>query len=154
MLARAVNMRHLAQAMFVLVIMCSMITTAVAQAVYKWTDATGVTHYSEQPPPQAVKAKQLQLKGAAPAPAVSAPSATPPPSAATALDAAKSDFRKQACTTANNNLKLLSGRRMVLDTDTVESPAGVEGAKMLSPEQREAAKSEAQQQIQQYCDRG
>ena len=149
-------MRHLMQVVLVSGLMCAVIASAVAQTVYKWTDASGVTHYSEQPPPQAVKAKQLQLKGAtpAPAPAESAPPTPPAQSAATALDAAKSDFRKQACTTANSNLKLLSGSSMVLDTGTTATSADVEGARILSPEQREAAKSEAQQQIQQYCDRG
>jgi hypothetical protein len=149
-------MRRPAQMVLVLVSMCAAITTVVAQSVYKWTDASGVTHYTEQPPPQAIKAKQLQLEGAAPAPEPAPAVSAPPPahSAATALDAAKSDFRKQACTTARNNLQLLSGSRMVLDTGTTQTPAGVDGARMLSPEQREAAKSDAQQQIQQFCDRG
>jgi hypothetical protein len=149
-------MRHLMQVVLVSGFMCGMVASAVAQTVYKWTDASGVTHYSEQPPPQTVKTKQLILKGTAPAPAESASvaPAPSPQSPATALDAAKSDFRKQACATANSNLKELSGSRMVLDTGTTENPAGVEGARILSPEQREAAKSEAQQQIQQYCDRG
>jgi hypothetical protein len=146
-------MRHLAQVGLVLAAMFGMAVSADAQTVYKWTDTVGVTHYSEQPPPGSVKAKQLQLNGT-PAPALATPASPPPQSAVTALDAAKSDFRKQACTTANSDLKLLSGRGTVLDTGTVQNPTGVDGAKILSPEQREAAKSEAQQQIQQFCDRG
>jgi hypothetical protein len=147
------NMRHQVQVGLMLVATCGVVDGAVAQTVYKWTDSTGVTHYSEQPPPVTAKARQLQLKEA-PAPEPAAAVSTPPQSTATALDAAKSDFRKQACTTANSDLKLLSGRGMVLDTGTLQNPTGVDGARMLSPEQREVAKSEAQQQIQQFCDRG
>ena len=133
-------MRLPAQVALVLVAMCAVVATAVAQSVYKWTDASGVTHYSEQPPPQAIEAKQLQLNGATPAPEPAPAASTPPSpqSTATALDAAKSDFRKQACATAQSNLKVLSGRGMVLDNGTLEKPAGIEGAKPLSPEQREA----------------
>jgi len=147
-------MRQLVPVTFVMTILCSVTAAAVAQAIYKWTDATGVTHYSEQAPPVAVKTKQLLLNAAVSA---STPATSAPPlsqSTATALDAAKSDYRKQACTTARGNLKLLSGRGMVLDTGTMQNPAGVDGARMLGSEQRDAARSDAQQQIQQFCDRG
>jgi hypothetical protein len=149
-------MRHLIQVVLVSGIMCSAIATVVGQTVYKWTDADGVTHYSEQPP-VAVKAKQLMLNGGVPA-SVSATAASVPASSqsatAGALDAARRDYPKQACASAQINLKQLSSDRMVLDSSTAESPPGAFGPRALTPEQRDAAKLKAQQQIQQYCERG
>jgi len=131
-----------------------LISSAMAQTYYKWTDASGVTHYGEQKP-AAVKAQALHLRtdGTGPAPATTA--AEPAPAdVATDLQAAKSDFRKQACTTARDNLRLLSGRAMVLDTGTVQNPDDITTATKLSTEQRAAAKADAQKQVHQYCDRG
>ncbi len=127
---------------------------ACAQTYYKWTDAQGVTHYSEQPP--AVKAKTIRLHAtgdSSPEPAAAATTASPGEVAA-ALGAAKSDYRKQSCATARNNLKLLSGQAMVLDAGTVANPAMVTGGRKLSAEQREAAKVNAQKQIQEFCEHG
>lgn len=125
-----------------------------AQTYYKWTDAQGVTHYSEQAPP--VKAKTIRLHAtgvSSPEPAAAATTAAPGAVTA-ALDAAKSDYRKQSCVTARNNLKLLSGQAMVLDAGTVANPAMVTGGRKLSAEQREAAKVKAQKQIQEFCEHG
>lgn len=126
---------------------------ASAQTYYKWTDAHGVTHYSAQQPP-AVKAQPLHLRGDAPAPAVAATVTPPPATTAQDLNAAKDDFRKQACTTARDNLRVLSGPSMVLDTGTLEHPDDVTTASKLSTEQRAAATVSAHRQIDQYCDRG
>lgn len=126
---------------------------ASAQTYYKWTDAKGVTHYSAQRPP-AVKAQPLHLRSAQSAPPAAATAAPPPASTANDLRAAKDDFAKQACATARENLRLLSGSAMVLDTGTLQHPGDVTTATKLSTEQREAAKAEAQKQIDQYCDRG
>lgn len=126
---------------------------ASAQTYYKWTDAKGVTHYSAQRPPT-VKAKSLHLRSDGPAPAAAATAAPPPATTANDLRAAKDDFAKQACATARENLRLLSGSAMVLDTGTLQHPGDVTTATKLSTEQREAAKAEAHKQIDQYCDRG
>ena len=148
-------MRHLMQLVLVSATMCGAIATVVAQTVYKWTDAAGVTHYSEQPP-VAVKAKQLMLNGTAPAPGPAPATSVQGSRSATAaaLDAAKRDYPKQACASAQSNLKQLSSGRIVLDSSTAESPPGAFGPRALTPEQRDAAKLKAQQQIQQYCERG
>ena len=58
----AVTVRVLA----VSVVACACFT-AQAQ-VYKWIDASGVTHYSEKPP-ENTKSKEVQLRNSAPAPA-------------------------------------------------------------------------------------
>jgi hypothetical protein len=148
-------MRHLMQLVLVAAIMCSAIATVVAQTVYKWTDAAGVTHYSEQAP-AAVQAKQLTLNGAAPAAGPASAASVPgsPAATAAALDAAKRDYPKQACASAQSSLKELSSGRMVLDSSTAENPPGVFGPRALTPDQRDAAKLKAQQQIQQYCEHG
>jgi hypothetical protein len=126
---------------------------ASAQTYYKWTDAKGVTHYSAQRP-SAAKAQPLHLLSNQPAPPAASTAAPPAASTASDLQAAKQDFAKQACVTARENLRLLSGSAMVLDTGTLQHPGDVTTATKLSTEQREAAKAEAHKQIDQYCDRG
>lgn len=123
---------------------------ASGQTYYKWVDAHGTTHYSEQAPKVASKTVSVGTPTAAPSEAAADPS---PAHASSVLDEAKSVFRKQACATARSNLALLSGRTMVLDTGSVSDPAGIGGATKLSPEQRSAAKVAAQGQIHDYCDK-
>jgi len=124
---------------------------ASGQTYYKWVDAHGTTHYSEQAPTTGSRPVNVTGQAMAPAPVASAVPA--PASASSVLDEAKSAFRKQACNTARSNLALLSSRSMVLDTGTVASPAGLGEATKLSPEQRSAAKVAAQGQIHDYCDK-
>ena len=146
--------RRLGQVVFVASLLGAMTAIAIAQTVYKWTDAAGVTHYSQQPP-AAGKAKQLQLSGAdRPAPAAAASVSAPPAPPTTALDAAKHDYPKLACANAQHNMTMLSNPILVLDSSTAATPPGVFGPKALTPDEREAAKLKAQQQIQQFCDRG
>lgn len=124
---------------------------ASGQTFYKWVDAHGSTHYSEQPPKVASKTVSVGTPTAAsPTEAAADPA---PDHASSVLDEAKSAFRKQACATARSNLSLLSGRTMVLDTGSVSDPAGIGGATKLSPEQRSAAKVVAQEHIHDYCDK-
>jgi len=126
---------------------------ASAQTYYKWTDAKGVTHYSAQRPLTG-KAQPLRLRSNQPAPPAASTAAPPAASTASDLQVAKQDFAKQACVTARENLRLLSGSAMVLDTGTLQHPGDVTTATKLSTEQREAAKADAHKQIDQYCDRG
>lgn len=124
---------------------------APAQAYYKWVDAQGVTHYGEQPPPTA-KSRKLELRNgqasAAPAPAVSAPAP------ASNLEANEHAYRAQACATARRNLELLSGGAMVVTGGTMGAPGSFDQAAKLTPEQREAAKVEAQQHVHELCAQG
>ncbi|MFC5439504.1 DUF4124 domain-containing protein [Rhodanobacter ginsenosidimutans] len=126
---------------------------AWAQTYYKWIDAQGVTHYSEQRPPT-TKAKPVHVRGTQGQVPAAPATAAAPATMAGDLKAATDDFRKQACAAARNNLQLLSGSSMVLDTGTVQHPDGVTTATKLSAEQRVAATVEARHQITQYCDRG
>jgi hypothetical protein len=127
-------------------------SAAISQNYYKWTDAKGVTHYSEQPP--SIKAQQIKLRTSESPLPVSAATITSPEALAVSLDAAKRDFKKQACATAHSNLQLLSSQAMVLDTGSVTKPADVSSARKLSLEQRDAAKVDAQKQIDEFCNRG
>ena len=127
--------------------------TVCGQTVYKWVDTSGVTHYSEQPP--ASRHTVMTLHAPTPdsqaAPATTAP---PPADATTLLNAANIAFRKQACATAQDNLKVLSGHGVVVTTGTVSQPADFEGARKLPDDQRVAEKAKAQKDIATYCDRG
>ena len=92
---------------------------AGAQQVYKWKDARGVTHYSQDPPPSG---KYTTQTVSAPAPAKPADDAdagaatgAAPGNAAGATASAKPDTR---CDSARRNLQALGGGNPVLvDSD-------------------------------------
>ena len=118
-----------------------------AQQVYKWKDAGGTVHYSEQPPPAGVRSSTVHLSGDA------APGAPPPATArpvtpasaqapAVAVDQAQ---QQRLCQTAQDNLKLLSGKAVVVDGNDISQ------ARQLDEAQRAKAREEAQAQIGQYC---
>jgi uncharacterized protein DUF4124 len=46
-----------------------------SQAIYKWVDEKGVTHYSESPPPDG-KAEKIELRPSGPTPKTAAPAET------------------------------------------------------------------------------
>ena len=126
--------------------------TVCGQTYYKWTDAQGVTHYSAQHSAGKVEAVTLHPGvHVEPARAATVRDAS---SAVTALDVAAVEFRKQACLTAKENLRLLAGSGMVLASGTASNPSGVEAATKLSSEQRDAAKVTAQKNVESYCSRG
>lgn len=128
------------------------VTALCGQTYYKWTDAQGITHYSEQRP--AGKAAAITVRPGMPEEPAVATTTQPAPSPTQALDAAAVQFKKQACQTARENLKLLAGGGMVVSTGTVSHPSGVETATKLSAEQRDAAKVNARKNVDTYCSRG
>lgn len=80
-------------------------TPAMAQQIYKWKDAKGVTHYSERPPAQGNYSSQQSARDPA--------TATPASGQANAAPAA--DPR---CDTARSNLAALnSGQPVQMDSD-------------------------------------
>ncbi|WP_114240122.1 DUF4124 domain-containing protein [Dyella sp. C9] len=119
---------------------------AWAQQVYKWTDAQGTVHYSEQKPVGDAKVLRLQDHATGEA-------AEPSPAEATrdqqagepALERAEHEQRARMCGKARDNLKLLDSPALVL------SHADVNTATRLSDEQREQARGEARDQIRMYC---
>ena len=104
---------------------------AMAQNVYQWKDANGVTHSSDKPPAgQRYETRRIdshgqQVETAAPAAAV----------------------ESAECTTARRNLQLLAGKGAVqTDTDGDGKPD-----KTLSDEERSGQKGLAEAAVKAYC---
>ena len=122
------------------------------QQVYKWTDANGVVHFSDAPPPNDTKNvqslhlaggmataaasptedKPKDATGAAAAPASATPSSTPPDEAT-------------LCKQSRDNLELLQGK----------TPVGITGADgkavVLDDKARDAQIANAKLAISRFC---
>lgn len=90
--------------------------------IYKWTDADGKVHFSQQPPPDQTANVEVQRKnrtepgdGTAAAPA--AKPATPAAATAAAEEEAKPQKDPAICEKARNNLEQLRDRRFVVVRD-------------------------------------
>ena len=119
------------------------------QEVYKWKDASGVTHYDQQPP-TTVKASRLQLKNDPTAPLAPAPASTA--GIAAALSAADAAYRRTACDTARRNLQVLLTRGVVVQNGTVTQPADPNTARALNDKQRVEAKSVQEALVLDTCE--
>ena len=83
-----------------------LVANAGAQStqVYQWKDASGVTHYSDSPPPPGAKASDRRINGR---------------KAAETQQVAAQPAESEACTKARYNLKLLSSEgAQVIQQDT------------------------------------
>lgn len=107
---------------------------ASASEIYQWTDARGVTHYSETPPPAGTPYQTRQItdtgastRAAAPAPAQEAPV-------------------NPQCTTARSNIEILLGEGPVQQDD------GRGNARELSADERANQLELAQAAVRAYCD--
>lgn len=143
-----------------LLMLCGVVASAHAAQgqVYKWTDASGIVHYSDAPPPQDTSNVQtVRVSGGdrphamtndAPAEGADADKAKGPadnglPQTTTMADNA--DNRVQACTAARNNLDLLNSKFPVAVT-------GSDGkSRALDDSQRRAQIADANAQISLYC---
>lgn len=123
---------------------------AIAQQIYKWTDAKGTVHYSQSAPAEGTRYQQVKLTGGvesadAPAPQPTADS-TPAPAdtPAPAPVADTPDNRAKLCATLKSNLATLQGRGPVVMQ---------EGGKpaLLGDAQRKQQIDTANAQYQQYC---
>jgi hypothetical protein len=134
---------------------CVGIAQAAQEQVYKWTDAGGVVHFSDAPPPRGTLGVQtVRVSGgdrphAVPvensesgSPNAAAANATSNPS--TAADAAAT--RAKECATAHSNLDLLQGKMPV----AVKNPDG--STQALDDKARAAQVASANAQIALYCD--
>lgn len=118
-----------------------------SQQIYKWKDAAGIIHYSEQPPPEGVRKTQLKLSvsGATESAPKVVDQVTSGAGEASALDKADSEQEKHLCSVARQNLKLL-------DSDSMIASGGdIKTATQLVGEQREGARGEAKAQVKRYC---
>jgi hypothetical protein len=139
-----------------LVLACGAISAhaATKDQVYKWTDANGVVHYSDAPPPKdALDVKSVHIVGdttaeapraaasedkAKPASASTAPAnAVPPPDTA--------DVRAKECDQAKRNLALLQSPYPV-------SELGPDGkAQPIDDKERDARIAGVNDRIAQFC---
>jgi len=122
---------------------------SAGQEVYKWKDASGVTHYDQQPPAK-VKASKLQLKNDPAAPLAPAPATTAGSGAN--LSAADAAYRRTACDTARRNLQALLTHGVVVQNGTVTQPADPNTATALNDKQRIEAKSVQEGLVRDNCE--
>ena len=118
---------------------------ALAADMYSWTDANGVRHFSDSPPPASAKAQKIRLKGGV-ATNEEAP-ADPATSAGTSLAAAAGyspDDIKRNCEIARRNLATAEDQALPMDADGF--PIDLDAAKT-----RQAQIDKANQQITLFC---
>ena len=125
--------------------------------VYKWTDAGGVVHYSDAPPPKDVTNVQtVRVSGGDRPRAVSMDSSETPEQAKDAGAGGSSgtqpvsmpdtkENRVKACATARSNLELLNSKFPVAVTGADGKPQA------LDDKQRQAQIADANAQITLYC---
>ncbi|MEP7044305.1 MAG: DUF4124 domain-containing protein [Dokdonella sp.] len=122
---------------------------AAATDMYSWTDANGVKHFSDSPPPANVlKAKKLKVKGgvtsAADAAAADAPAAKDSGPALAAAAGYAADDIKRNCDIAKKNLVSLDAAKLQLDADG--NPVDADAAKS-----HQAQLDKTNQQIKLFC---
>ena len=125
------------------------VSAADKQQVYKWTDANGVVHFSDAPPPQDTKDVQsLHLAGGTTTAATDqAPkeAATAGPVAAGAAAPPNATDDATLCKQARANLELLQGK----------TPVGIAGAdgkaEVLDDRGRQAQIDNAKRSISRFC---
>ncbi len=134
-----------------LIAVALLLLTPLANAqVYKWTDASGTVHYSQDAPPQGTKYKQVTTTGTVVPPASSASasntaSASQPASAATSSAAAGATVNNSKyCVTLKANLTALQGSGPVVMQQDGKSTA-------LDDSQRKQQALTTQTQYTQYC---
>lgn len=123
---------------------------ALGQTLYKWVDANGVVHYTQQPPPHG-KASKFDLRSGK---SESEHEAKPASASSSSFAADDKAFRSSACQSARQDLAVLASGKMVVSGGTLAQPGGVEDARKLTPEQREAARAEASKRVHDYCGQG
>lgn len=139
-----------------LALSCFMVGAYAAdQQVYKWTDASGVVHFSDAPPPKDAKDVQLMRVSGSDRPRSvdnpangepgSLPEAGAGDSGANAAAADPKNANAKACATARNNLEILNSKMPV----SVTGPDGK--AVPLDDKARAAQIAVANANIELYC---
>jgi hypothetical protein len=138
--------------LLIAVALLSASTLADAQ-VYKWTDAGGTVHYSQTPPDQGTKYKEVKTTGtveplvsppAQPAASTDAESANSQPAAPSAPVADTPENRQKMCTSLKANLSALQGSGPVVMRQDGKTVA-------LDGDQRKQQADAAQAQIDRFC---
>jgi hypothetical protein len=129
-----------------LLVMCGVGTTCEAwQTIYKWKDASGTMHYSEQAPPPDVKKTRVTLSGLGVGESTPASAGTSAQANEATLKTANQQQMDHLCTVARTNLKLLDSSAMIT------SGSDISTATQLRGDQREKARVDAKSQVAQYC---
>lgn len=133
---------------------CLAVAYAAEQQVYKWTDAAGVVHFSDAPPPKDARDVQIIRVSSNDRPHSVETANTEPgsqPESGTAADAGNpsdakpADAALKACANARNNLDLLNSKVQV-------SMMGADGKPQPLDEKTRAAQiAAANAQIAAYC---
>jgi hypothetical protein len=146
--------------LLLLVLLAASLPALASTQVYSWTDANGVKHFSDSPPPASVNAQKLKVRGSVtseeqtppPAPAADADAARPNgPPPATVQPIARSladspENREKQCQTAKKNLEILQGNY------PVSAPPGADGkAQVMDDDARKQATDRAAEQVKFYC---
>jgi len=142
--------------LLLLTLLCAA-ATASAEQVYKWTDAAGVVHYSDAPPPKDTQNVQtVRVRGSDrphAVPMTDAPEADKQPADASAQGApqgtsgnsADAAEKAKACQAARNNLEVLQSKFPVAVT-------GGDGKQQaLDDKSRQAQIAATNAQIVLYC---
>ena len=127
---------------------------AMGQA-YKWTDASGTVHYSDNPPPKGTQFKRVTTTGSVQPLAEPAKStagdgrgeanASNEPAPARAQSVADTpENRKKLCTTLKGNLEILRDKKPVVVQEGNQS-------RVLDDAQRKQQQTTAESQYKQYC---
>jgi len=121
-----------------------------ADKVYKWKDANGIVHFTDQPPPKGTEFDSVQVKGApatAPTNAEKGDQADPGKAAdeAAAAATAAATPNKQQCDEAKTQVGQLSGPGDVATTDKDGK------AVRLNKEDRANELAVARAKVQTYC---
>lgn len=111
---------------------------------FKWQDANGVWHYSQQPPPDGVKSERINVS-------TGRAEAAPPPASETATDPATppnpevEKRRREACQAARANVATIEANPTV----TMLNPDGTQ--RTLTPEETQQQLETARAQVTLYC---
>ena len=130
----------------VLAMLLLALSTATAADMYSWTDAHGVKHFSDSPPPKSVKAHKLKVRGgvtSSTSTEAEQPTGSAGPAMAAAAGYSPEDIQRN-CSVAQKNRATLEARQPALDENG--DPADAEAASA-----RQAQLDKANQQIALFC---
>jgi cell division septation protein DedD len=122
-------------------------TGLAAEHYFKWQDANGVWHYTQQPPPEGVASERINVATgrAEPAPAPAPANASPEAAATAANNAEVEKRRREACQAARANVATIEANPTV----TMLNADGTQ--RTLSPEETQRQLELARAQVTLYC---
>jgi hypothetical protein len=135
-------------ALALLTLALASVASAQSTNVYKWTDSSGVVHYTDQPPPHE-NASQLRLHAKTATP--SSEAVAKPVAAAGSekkLAAAEGAARTRNCENARANAATVSGSAMVVEGNDPTT------ARRMDQDELDSARKNAQRDIASWCDGG